>query len=106
MSRGRQGAIQVMERDQPALNVRAGTIFSARSEHTRTLPAFTASNSNFLVVSFRPSWITRSQAVGIPALTSFRTDIAVNVESVRIGRRKVAEDELGRALALGRLPDS
>src|ERR1019366_7821345 len=41
---------------------------------------------------------------GDTGFDKLRTDIVVNVESLRIGRRKVAEDELSRALLLGRLP--
>src|ERR1700729_3769684 len=94
-----------MERDQPPLNICAGTHLFGRSEQYPYAPSVHGIEQQFLGCVCFGVMDKRDLCSGNTSFDELRTDIVVNVESVRIGRRKVAKDQLGRTLVLGRLPD-
>src|SRR5476651_1787287 len=95
----------MMKCHEPPLNIRAGAHLLRRSEHY-PYPASVHRIKEQLLGCVRLGVMDKRDLVGgDPRFDKLRTDIVVNIESFRIGRRKVAEDQLSRALALSRLPN-
>ena len=97
--------VQVMERHQPPLNIRAGAHLLGRSEQHPDPPRVHCIEEQFLGGIRLGVVDKRDLITGDACFHKLRTDIVVNVESSGIGRRKVAENELRRALGLRSVPN-
>src|ERR1035438_10325878 len=95
----------MMECHEPSLNIRAGAHLLRRSEHYPYPPGVHRIKEQLLGCVRLGVMDKRDLVGGNTGFDKLRTDIVVNVESFRIGRRKVAKDELSRAFALSRLPN-
>src|SRR5437763_8366642 len=94
-----------MEFHEPSLNIHSGPHLLGRSEQYPYPTSIHRIEEQFLGCVGLGIMDERDFAGGDARSEELRTDIVVNVESFRIGRRKIAKDELSRALALGRLPN-
>src|ERR1035437_1422972 len=95
----------MMECHEPPLYIRAGAHLLRRSEHY-PYPASVHRIEEQLLGCVRLGVMDKCDLVGgDTGFDKLRTNVVVNVESFRIGRRKVAEDQLSRALTLSRLPN-
>src|SRR5580693_9120182 len=94
-----------MKRDEPLLNICSGAHLLSRSEQHADAPGVHRIEEQLL----------RRVGLGImnkrdfqsvdTCLHKFATDIIVNIKSFRIGRRKIAKDELSGTLVLSRVPN-
>src|SRR5438105_15600936 len=94
-----------MKRGEPPLNIRAGPHLLGRSEQYPYATGVHSVEEQFLSCVSLGVMDKRDLVGGDARSDKLRTDIVINIESSRIRGRKVAEDQLSRALVLSRLPN-
>src|SRR6202044_594549 len=96
---------EVMERYEPLLNVCACAHLLSRSKQHPNPPRVDRIEEQ-LLGGISLGVVDKRDLVGGDArFDQLRTDIIVNIKSFRIGRRKIAKDQLGGPLVLSRVPN-
>jgi hypothetical protein len=93
-----------MERHEPPLDIRAGTHLFGRAKQYPHPPCIDGIEEQLLGSIGLGVVDERDLGGGDACLDELRTDIVVDVEALRIGGGKVAEDELRRASLTSRVP--